>query len=135
MGFLGAAIFGALAYAAEGTAERRRALEQGEALLREPCVGHCHLWFYWHAIDAVLAAGDWNSALRYAAALEEYVHREPLPWATLLASRGRALASIALHGPNDPALSDLRRLRQQALQAGLGWALPAMDAALGTVRS
>ncbi len=135
MGFLGAAIFGALAYAAEGTAERRRALEQGEALLREPCVGHCHLWFYWHAIDAVLAAGDWNSALRYAAALEEYVHREPLPWATLLASRGRALASIALHGPNDPALSDLRRLRQQALQAGLGWALPSMDAALGTVRS
>jgi tetratricopeptide (TPR) repeat protein len=132
MGFLGAAVFGAIAYAAEGPAERKRALEQGEQLLLEPCVSHCHLWFYWNAIDATLAAGEWNSALRYAAALEQYVRDEPLPWANLLVSRGRALAAVGMDGPSDPALSALRHLREQLSQTGLGSALPALDAVLGT---
>jgi tetratricopeptide (TPR) repeat protein len=132
MGFLGAAVFGAIAYAAEGPAERKRALEQGEQLLLEPCVSHCHLWFYWNAIDATLAAGEWNSALRYAAALEQYVRDEPLPWGNLLVSRGRALAAVGMDGPSDPALSALRHLREQLSQTGLGSALPALDAVLGT---
>ncbi len=136
MGFLGAAIFGALAYAAEGAAERRHALEQGEGLLREPCVGHCHLWFYWHAIDATLAAGEWEAAVRYACALEDYVRGEPLPWAGLIAARGRALAAVGMHGPTRAILSELRRLREEVRQAGLGSALPAIDAVLETtVRS
>lgn len=135
MGYLGAAIFGAIAYAAEGSAERERALEQGEALLREPCVSHCHLWFYWNAIDATLAAEEWDAALHYAAALEEYVRDEPLPWAGLIAGRGRALATMRMQGPSGPALSELRRLREQASQAGLGSVLPAIDAVLATVRS
>ena len=131
MGFLGAAIFGAIAYASQSAAERQHALAQGEALLREPCVSHCHLWFYWNAIDATLAAGEWNAALRYAAALEEYVRGEPLPWANLLVSRGRALATAGMDGPSDPALSALRRLREQLSQTGLGSAVPAIDAVLG----
>jgi tetratricopeptide (TPR) repeat protein len=132
MGFLGAAIFGAIAYASESAAERRDALAQGEALLREPCVSHCHLWFYSNAIDATVAAGEWGSALRYAAALEEYVCGEPLPWSDLLVGRGRALATVGMDGPCDPALSELRRLREQVAQIGLGSALPAIDAVLGT---
>jgi class 3 adenylate cyclase/tetratricopeptide (TPR) repeat protein len=134
MGFLGAAIFGALAYAAEGAAERRRALEEGEALLREPCVGHCHLWFYWNAIDATLAAGEWDMAVRYAGALEGYVRGEPLPWASLLASRARALAAFGLQGPTEATLSELRQLRDQALHAGLGSLLPAIDAAVSATQ-
>ncbi len=135
MGFLGAAIFGALAYAAEEVAERRLAFGQGEALLREPCVGHCHLWFYWHAIDATLAAGEWDMAVRYAGALEGYARGEPLPWASLLASRARALATVGMQGPSDAALSELRRLREQASQAGLASVLPAIDAVLRTAGS
>ncbi len=130
MGFLGAAILGCLAYAAEGGAERRHALERGEALVREPCVGHCHLWFYWHAIDSVLAAGEWKAVVRYADALEDYVRAEPLPWAGLLAARGRALATIGMYGPSDQSLGNLRRVREQAARAGLGSALAAMDAVL-----
>ena len=132
LGFLGAAIFGAIAYAAADPAERRDALEQGEALLREPCVSHCHLWFYWNAIDATLGAGEWDMAVRYAGALEGYVRGEPLPWASLLARRARALAAVGLRGPTEATLSELRRLREQALQAGLGSVLPAIDAVLGT---
>jgi tetratricopeptide (TPR) repeat protein len=130
IGFLGAAIFGALAYAAEGVAERRLALEQGEALLREPCVGHCHLWFYWTAIDAALAADEWGAALRYADALEDYVRSEPLPWASLIAGRGRAIATLGSQGRSEHTLSELAGLRRQAAQAGLGSLLPAIDAAL-----
>ncbi len=135
IGFLGAAVFGGLAYAAEESDERQRALAQGEASLREPCVSHCQLWFYWHAIDATLAAGEWDAAVRYADALEEYVRSKPLPWASLLAARGRALASVGMHGATDPALNELRRLREQASQAGLGSALPAIDAVLAAARS
>ncbi|HTS54930.1 MAG TPA: adenylate/guanylate cyclase domain-containing protein [Burkholderiales bacterium] len=134
MGFLGAAIFGALAYAAEEPAERRRALEQGEALLREPCVGHCHLWFYWNAIDAALAGGEWDTALRYARALEDYVRAEPLPWAGLIAARGRALASVGRGDPPSAALSELGRLRVELQRAGLRSALPAIDAVLDAAK-
>jgi hypothetical protein len=134
MGFLGAAVFGALAYAAEGAAERRHALEQGEALLSEPCVGHCHLWFYWNAIDASLAGEEWDAALRYARALEDYVRGEPLPWARLIAARGRALASFGLGDPASASLSELSKVRDEVRAAGLGSALPAIDAVLETAK-
>jgi class 3 adenylate cyclase/tetratricopeptide (TPR) repeat protein len=135
MGFLGAAIFGAVAYAADGAAERHHALAQGEALLREPCVSHCHLWFYWNAIDATLAAGEWDAAVRYARALEDYVRAEPLPWADLIACRGRALAAVGMDGPNGATISELGRVRQQALHAGLGSLLPAIDAVVSATQS
>ena len=128
MGFLGGAIFGAIAYATADPGERRHALEQGEALLREPCVSHCHLWFYWSAIDASLAAGEWDMAVRYADALEDYVQAEPLPWAYLVSARGRALAAV---GKGDTGnQGQLTRLREQASTGGFGWAVPAIDAAL-----
>ncbi len=66
------------------------------------------------------------------ALLEGYVRGEPLPWASLLARRARALAAVGLRGPTEATLSELRRLREQALQAGLGSVLPAIDAVLGT---
>jgi hypothetical protein len=132
MGFLGAAIFGAIAYASESVPEREHALAQGEALLREPCVSHCHLWFYWNAIDASLTAGEWDAARRYAAALDEFVSGEPLPWARVVVGRARALAAVGVNGSTDPALSELRRLREQASLAGFGSVLPAIDARLTT---
>ena len=130
MGFLGAAIFGAIAYASESAGERRNALAQGEALLREPCVSHCHLWFYWNAIDATLAAEEWDAAVRYASELERYVHDEPLPWAGLIVRRARALSALRTRGPSDPVLGELMQLREEAFRAGLGSLLPAIDAAL-----
>jgi len=134
MGFLGPAIFGGLAYAAEGAAERKSAFQQGEALLRQPCIGHCHLWFYWLAIDAALMAREWDIAERYAGALEDYVRGEPLPWAHLIAARSRLLAAVGRGGATPPTLEKLRGLRAQVKQAGLLSALPAMDAALEAAR-
>jgi tetratricopeptide (TPR) repeat protein len=130
MGFLGAAIFGAFGLAADASEERRRALQEAENLLREDCVGHCHYWFYRHAIDATLAAGEWDEAVRYADALEEYARPEPLPWVRLSAARARALAAVGKHGLDAALVSTLKQLRTEAELARLGSALPAIDAAL-----
>lgn len=130
MGFLGAALFGALARVAESRQERMRVLEEGERLLREPCVGHCHLFFNRDAIEASLEARDWNAALRYAAALEDFVRSEPLPWARLISARGRALAAFGRNGPDAATQSELRDLRDEARRVSLGSVLPAMEAAL-----
>ena len=130
MGFLGPAVFGGLALAAADAQERRRALQEGEALLRGNCVGHCYYWFYRDALDASLKGGDWDEAERYADALEAYSRPEPLPWAQLMAARARALAAVGRLGLDAAKRVELERLRDEARQAGLGSALPAIDAAL-----
>jgi hypothetical protein len=130
MGFLGPAVFGGLALAAADAQERRRALQEGEALLRGNCVGHCYYWFYRDALDASLDGGDWDEAERYADALEAYSRPEPLPWAQLMAARARALAAVGRRGLDAAKRVELERLRDEARQAGLGSALPAIDAAL-----
>ena len=45
-------------------------------------------------MEATLAASDWAEALRYAQALEEYTHEEPLPWSDLFIARARLLAAV-----------------------------------------
>jgi class 3 adenylate cyclase/tetratricopeptide (TPR) repeat protein len=125
--FLGAPAQAALARLADSAPERRAALGEGERLLREQCVSHCHLWFYRDALAAVIAAGEWDEALRYAGALERYVSQEPLPWANLIAAGARALASAARYPQSSDALEDLRRIREECARVGLGRALRALD--------
>jgi tetratricopeptide (TPR) repeat protein len=130
MGFLGAAVFGALGLAADAPEERKGALQEGENLLRQDCVGHCYYWFYRDAIDATLAAEEWDEAVRYTDALEEYARAEPLPWVRLSAARARALAAAGKRGLDAALLSDLKQLRAEVERVALGSALPALDAAL-----
>lgn len=127
--FFGPAIFSALALVADDDAERRQALEQGEALLHEGS-GQSHLWFYRQAIDAALAAQDWTEAERYASALEDYVRPEPLPWAQLIIERGRALVALGKYGRSDATVAKLAHLREEVRRIHLGSALPGIEAAL-----
>lgn len=128
--FLGAPVQGALARLAASASQRRAALGEGERLLREQCVSHCHLWFYRDALAAVIAAGEWDEALRYADALERYVSQEPLPWANLVAAGARVLASAAMRPQSSDALEKLKRVREAFARAGLGRALRAVDGML-----
>jgi len=130
MGFLGPAIFGGMGLVATARAERQRALHEGEEILLGNCVGHCYYWFYRDALDASLAGGDWDEAERYSAALESYSRVEPLPWGQLMAARARVLAAVGRHGLDAARREELEQLRNQAGQAGLRSALPAIDAAL-----
>jgi class 3 adenylate cyclase/tetratricopeptide (TPR) repeat protein len=130
LGFAGAALYGRLARVVTEPDERAQALSEGEALLRGPSLAHGHLWFYRDAIEASIAAAEWAPALRYADSLEAFVSPEPLPWALLIVARCRALADLALGRDRELSLARLLLLRTDVDQAGIGWALADIDAAL-----
>jgi class 3 adenylate cyclase/tetratricopeptide (TPR) repeat protein len=128
--FFGPVTFGGLSYAAERANERTEWLAKGEAVLRRGSVGHCHLFFYRDAIEAMLLARDRAGALRYADALEAYTKAEPLPLMTLFIERGRALAA-ALEGRPDAQLRQaLGRIVAAMRDVGLTPFLPPVEAAL-----
>jgi tetratricopeptide (TPR) repeat protein len=114
--FIGPRTASALALAVADPAERRSWLAEGEALLARGAVGHNHLWFWRDAAEATLEEGDWDAALRHAAALEDFARAEPLPFTELFAARARALAAAG-RGERGPALrAELVRVRD-ALEA------------------
>jgi class 3 adenylate cyclase/tetratricopeptide (TPR) repeat protein len=130
--FVGPWLLGHLAVTTEDPAERRAALAEGEEVLGKGAVSHNHLWFYCYAMQAALAAGEYDAAEHYAAALEEYTRPEPFPWAEFFIAYGRALARHG-RGWRDPAtLRELRRLDREARRVGLRIALPALERALGS---
>ncbi|MDX1430947.1 MAG: AAA family ATPase [Gammaproteobacteria bacterium] len=128
--FFGPRALGEIALCTDDPARRDRALEEGEALLRQGCVGHNYLWFYRDAIDACIACSQWDRAMRYADALDAYTSSEPLPWSNFWIARGRALAAFGRGEHGDALLRELRRLHDEATSVGLALALPAIDKAL-----
>ncbi|WP_042885725.1 BTAD domain-containing putative transcriptional regulator [Cupriavidus necator] len=109
------------------------ALRQGEAILAQGCVSHCHVDLLEAAIDVSLAARRWQEAERYLAALQDYMQHEPFPWGDFLIRRGRALICAAREegaGSMPPLFARLRLLRDEAHAAGLNESLGAIDAAL-----
>jgi hypothetical protein len=86
-------------------------------------VAHNHLLFRRAAIDTCLAAGDTDSALRHADALEAATRAEPLPSADFHVARARALAR-----PMRERV-ELDRLHVQGRQLGQRRALAALEAA------
>jgi class 3 adenylate cyclase/tetratricopeptide (TPR) repeat protein len=133
-GLFGPASLGTLAMTTNNPEERRQALSEGEGALYSGAVAHSHLFFYRSAIAAALDTGDWQSAERYATALEDFTRQEPFPWAGFLIARGRALAAFG-HGRRDAALmSELDRLRAEGERMRLKLALPALEAALAAGR-
>ena len=127
---LGAWCVGVLAWVADDPAERRSALDMGEAMLADRVVGHCHLWFYRDAIEACLRAGDPDAVDHYADLLREFTASEPLPWSDFFIARGQALAAHA-RSPHDHELRErLLDLKGHAERVRMGTALPAITRAL-----
>ena len=130
LGFHGPNILGALAEAAQDPQQRRRALAEGEAIIREGAVGHNHLRFYPDAITTALDLGEWDEAERYAKALEDYTRPEPLPWSDFFIRRGRALAALGRGRRDESTKPELERLQAEARRLGYRIALPAIEQAL-----
>jgi tetratricopeptide (TPR) repeat protein len=95
IGFFGAAVLGALALATDDPCERAAALAEGESLLDRGSVSHNHFFFARDGIDACVAAGDLDGALRYAERLRAYTAAEPLPWSDLVIGRAETLVAEA----------------------------------------
>ena len=128
--FSGPSALGALALTTDDPDERRRAIEEGEGLLRAGSLAHNHFRFYRDTIDAALRAEEWSEAERLAEALATFAAAEPLPWTDFHAARGRALAAWGRGERDEPKRAELRRLAEQAQSAGLLLALPAIEVAL-----
>ena len=133
IGFLGPGLYSAMAQFTDDPAERRRYLQQGEAMLVDECPAHALLMFYRDAIDIVLAEQDGDDALRYADALEAVVCSEPLVFAQLVAARARALVALARRGPQPDVVAELRRLRDELRRARIGGLQPELDVVLGSL--
>ncbi len=128
--FVGPWVLSTRALVADGPEARRRCLDDGEAILREGCVGHNYLAFYPDAIQIALDDGDWDAAERYGAALEDYTRPEPLPRTDFFIARGRALAAFGRGRRDSATVGEIARLRDEAARVGLRTALAALDAAL-----
>ena len=131
IGFIGPTILSAMASAAEAPAERKRLLQEGEAIL-ESCVAHARIMFYRDAIEATLEDRDWDEALRHADALEEFVRPEPLLYAGLVVARARILTALGQRGAEPAILAELNSLRAQVARPGSRGLLPRIDAALAS---
>jgi hypothetical protein len=131
---MGPEMLSALAVATDDPATREAALCEGEAILLSGCPSHNYLFFYRDAIDASLAAGAWDEAERYAAALKDYTRPEPLPWADFAIARGRALAKWGRGQRQADAAAELHRIAAEAERVGLRAGLPALHQALAQRR-
>jgi tetratricopeptide (TPR) repeat protein len=133
--FVGPCVLGVMALAAIDAGRRREALREGQAILDRGCVSHNYFWFYRDAIEVSLEEADWNAAEAYALALESYFRAEPAPWPDFIVERGRALAEFGRHGPREPVVARLQRLRDEARRMGMKAELARLDAALETART
>jgi tetratricopeptide (TPR) repeat protein len=130
--FLGPDFLGRLAVLTDDPEEKRQSLAEAEALLRAGSVGHNHLRFYRHAMEASLIAGAWDEAERYARALELYTRPEPLPWADFWISWGRALAGLGRNPGNPAAIDHVKRLLKEARKIAMLPAIAALQQALSS---
>ncbi len=130
MGFLGPRVIGETILCTDDPQLQKKALQDGEALLKEPSVSHNHFHFYRDAMSACLDRQDWDEAERYAAALEVFTRAEPLPWCDFHIARGRALAAFGRGQRDDGLIDELKRLRDEARRVELNIALPELDRAL-----
>jgi len=129
-GYIGPSILAELALCGDDPATRRAVLAEGEGLLAGGSVGHNHLQFHREAIDTALDLADWALAERHAAALEAYAGAEGLPWCTLFAARGRALATWGAGRRDAEARAALVRVLEECRRAGYVPPVARLEAAL-----
>jgi len=110
LGFMGAQLYGLRGLLAEDVSVRQQSLASGEMLLRNGALSHNHFVFYDLAIQASIGAASWDEAQRYCSALDAYTACEPIPWATFISARGRALIRHETGDRSAELLAELRRL-------------------------
>jgi tetratricopeptide (TPR) repeat protein len=128
--FIGPDLLGQLAVLTDDDALRRQSLAEGEELLRRGSIGHNHLRFNRHAIEASLNAREWDEADRYVQALEDYTRPENLPGADFWIAWGRTLAAHGRDPRSAVPIHNIERVLEQAQLIGMRPAIPALRRAL-----
>ena len=128
--FFGPAMFGAIALASDDPKRRDEVFREGQAILDRGCGSHNYFRFYRDAIEVSLATKDWDRVDLYATALDEYFRDEPIPWASFIIARGRALAEFGRGSGRKSTLSEIQRLRDEATRLEMKSELAHLEAAL-----
>jgi tetratricopeptide (TPR) repeat protein len=132
--YFGPPILGSLAELTGDPEERRRCLEEAERILASGCTVHNHFLFARAAIELSLRLGDWDSAQRYAQAIEEKFSSEPVPIVTFTVQRARALIAAG-RGQRDAALlASLEKLAREARDAHALVRVDALEKAAAKIR-
>jgi len=129
MAYFGPIYYGILALIEEDETRRRAALSDGEALLSGNTVSHNHLLFRKDAIETSMLLRDWDGAERHAAALEDFVRPEPLPWTSFIIARARAFATFGKGRRDAPLRGELQRLQIEGERLGI--CLPGVSEIIG----
>jgi class 3 adenylate cyclase/tetratricopeptide (TPR) repeat protein len=133
LAFSGGVSWGMLSVVTDNPETRKQALREGETLLRKGARALNHLHFYRHAMNACWQAAMWEELERFAQALEDYTHDEPLPWSDFFIARGRALAASGRKDRQASIREELRSLLRQANRMGYRASVAALDEALASV--
>ena len=110
-------------------AERAVLLAEGEKILAAGAVSHNIIFFNRHAIEACVAAREWDNVEHYAAALERGMGDEPTPMTDFHVARARLIAAAG-KGRKDEVR--LRALIDQARAVKWQAVIPALEAALAS---
>jgi hypothetical protein len=103
-------------------------LAAAESVLAKGAVGHNHFWFRRFAIERALIDEDWTEAERQSDTLLQRTAKEPLPYASCVATRGRVLAQ---RGRGKATETDEKELeRALALAAAADLRIEALGTAL-----
>jgi class 3 adenylate cyclase/tetratricopeptide (TPR) repeat protein len=132
--FAGPLAMGALALVTDDEVERREMISEGMAVLGDGCVGHNYLWFYRNAMDALLAAGNFDGANGIAEAAEDYTSAEPLPWMDLIIRRARVLATIERGQADSETRTEAMDVLALAEDKGFASVIPALKTAISTFK-
>ena len=124
--FVGPLVLGGLVATTADPAERAAALAEGRALLEAGSACHNHLLFAEEAIEGCLEAGELDTALALADALEAFTAAEPIARASFLADRARTLVALARDGPSPALRARLEALAAEAARVGLAREGPAL---------
>lgn len=130
MTFIGPAVLAVKAALSDDADERQNALTEAEGILDSGCVAHNYLLCPRISIELHLELKNWSEVERNATRLETYTSKQPLAYPDFMIARGRALAAWGRGERNDGLIAEITRLREQANQAGLIYALPALERAL-----
>ncbi|TMV05629.1 tetratricopeptide repeat protein [Ruegeria sediminis] len=117
--FVGPKAVSALAMALDDPGEQDRLLQLGSEIIAEGCVGHSHLHFYADGIAVKLDRGEWDAALEFAAALENFTAKEPLPMVDLSIRHARYMAERGRNGSDPNSESEYNSLRDQFQSMGI----------------
>jgi len=128
--FIGPWLLATRALMSASLEEAQGFLSEGEGILTAGCVGHNYYRFYVAAIEVGIIFKDRDIIDTNIECIRAYSSSEQCPWSDFYMRRGHAIRNALFDIPADPTASSLESLIEQAQQAQLLSAIPALKSVI-----